>query len=306
MTALRMSIVTPCLNGASYIGQYLEAVLNQDYGDYEIVVVDNGSSDSSRELLEVASETDRRLRLITYFDVPSSYAARNAGVAVCKGKILAFTDIDCRPSPEWVSQLVDAFERQPQLAVLSGAVELYPKYEQPNIYEQVDIAINIDQEAYSLSERGATANLAVKREVFDALNGFEPVVSGGDLEFCARAIASGHRFAYCKEATVRHPARNSWSQLSQKERRKAIGLVQRFFSKKRGLRESVVFLLIRLLGLLLQPQQWRRSMSLLRKGSIPPLRLSKLIGVIFGLGYVYRWTATKATLVQLQRSRWER
>src|SRR5262245_54544954 len=93
------SVIVPFLNEEEFLPRCVESLLGQDVGasDYELIFVDNGSTDRSADLL---AGVDR----VTLLTQPSGnvYAARNRGLAAASGEIVVFTDADCEMSPGWL------------------------------------------------------------------------------------------------------------------------------------------------------------------------------------------------------------
>jgi glycosyltransferase involved in cell wall biosynthesis len=98
-----VSVVVPVYNGASTIGACLEALLAQTYDPAltEIIVVDNNSTDGTPDLV-----ARYPVALLHERDIQTSYAARNRGVAHAGREIVAMTDADCVPEPDWLAQLI--------------------------------------------------------------------------------------------------------------------------------------------------------------------------------------------------------
>lgn len=88
-----VSVITPCFNGAAYIGETIESVLSQDYTDWEMIVVDDGSTDGSADVVRGYMEKDPRLRLIRQ-ENRGSAAARNCGIRAAEGQYIALLDAD--------------------------------------------------------------------------------------------------------------------------------------------------------------------------------------------------------------------
>jgi glycosyltransferase involved in cell wall biosynthesis len=183
--------------------------------EFEVLLVDNGSPDFAPPPSLPANF--RVLRCMT----PGSYAARNEGARNAGGTWFAFTDGDCRPAPDWLANLKQAIsDISDDRTLLAGAVEIVPSSARPNPYEIYDIVGGIPQARYVGRGYGATANLAVSRQTFEAVAGFDARrLSGGDAEFCRRAGARGHPIAYVPTAVVDHPARSTWHELATKARR---------------------------------------------------------------------------------------
>lgn len=181
-------------------------------GGFELLVVDNdpGAGRSAPALPAGA-------RLIACPE-PGAYAARNAGAAASRGRLLAFTDADCRPDPGWLAAMAEAALRLPG-RLLAGPVRMVAG-EPPNPCEIYDRIRGIPQERYVRQGYATTANLVVPRPVFDAVGGFDARrFSGGDADFCRRAGRAGHAVVLVPGAAVAHPARASWAELATKARR---------------------------------------------------------------------------------------
>ena len=182
---------------------------------FEIILVDNGSSrfDPPRQLPPNA--------LVTRCLTPGSYAARNAGVAVARGKWLAFTDADCRPEPAWLERLLDPVVMSGHLAVIrAGAIRMVPANGKPSRYEMYDLVKGIPQDWYVSRGYATTANLAVPAALVRDLGGFDSSrFSGGDAAFCRAAARHGVMLEYVPDAVVEHPARSDWRSLATKARR---------------------------------------------------------------------------------------
>ncbi|MDO4622408.1 MAG: glycosyltransferase family 2 protein [Eubacteriales bacterium] len=93
-TALSVSIVMPVLNGERFIRQAIESVLHQTLQSWELIVVDDGSSDHTKEIVQKYQKDDARIRLICREQTGGTAAARNEGFRCCSGKYVALLDGD--------------------------------------------------------------------------------------------------------------------------------------------------------------------------------------------------------------------
>jgi glycosyltransferase involved in cell wall biosynthesis len=199
-----VSVIVPVYNGALTIEKNIEALLNQDYPKdrYEVIYVDNNSQDSTREILAkypvvVLEEKDKQ----------GSYAARNLGIKHAKGEIVAFTDSDCVPKSDWISEVVLCFEKN-SADVIAGNIQ-FTFSEKPTVAELVDSVINLDNKSGVKSGLGKTANLCATKKCLDEIGIFsETQKSGSDGEWTTRAHHTGKKIVFADRAMVYHEARN--------------------------------------------------------------------------------------------------
>jgi teichuronic acid biosynthesis glycosyltransferase TuaG len=88
------SIIVPCFNGQKYIDRCIKSILSQTYNGFEVLVIDDGSSDSSYEILKKYSDEDKRIKLIRHKINQGLSSARNTGLNNAVGQFIAFLDID--------------------------------------------------------------------------------------------------------------------------------------------------------------------------------------------------------------------
>lgn len=209
MTAPEVTVVVPVRNGARVLPGCLDALAAQDGAPpFEVVVVDNGSTDRTGDVAHAHPVVTRVVAERT----PGSYAARNAGVAAARAPVLAFTDADCRPDPSWLRAGLDALAG----ADLVGGDVRAVVSPRPTTWERYDRAVYLDQ-GRAVRDEGyaATANLFVRREVFRSVGPFDAsLASSGDLEWGQRATAAGARLVHAPAAVVEHlprrTARDTW------------------------------------------------------------------------------------------------
>lgn len=188
--------------------------LRQDY--FEIIIVNNDPD----HLPDASHIRSPQFRYITE-SKPGSYAARNAGINAARGSILVFTDSDCIPSAGWLDGMWKAFEDDSEVSLVAGAIEIFEgENGNPNIVEMYELCMGLPQRRYVRNGSAATANLAVRKEVFDLVGLFDDArLSGGDMEFTKRATTYGLKMSYHENCLIYHPARSRWGDIAQKTRR---------------------------------------------------------------------------------------
>jgi glycosyltransferase involved in cell wall biosynthesis len=214
--SLFVSVIVPVWNDSERLRSCLHALEEQTYPGhlYEVIVVDNDSAEAVGHV--VAPHAHARL---VHESRPGSYAARNAGVEHARGEIIAFTDADCIPAPDWIETGASRLMRGGARAVVAGRVRIFPRStQQPNAVEQYEALVSMAQDEFVRKYKfGATANLFTFKEAFARAGPFlAEIKSGGDLEWGRRVAGHGYRLEYADDVCVHHPARASLAQLYSK------------------------------------------------------------------------------------------
>lgn len=189
-----VSVVVPIYNGETEISELVKCLVNQTYDadKSEFFLVDNNSQDNTANLLKTEIDkyrSQKNLKYISETQVQSSYAARNAGVKHSQGEIIAFTDADCRPQPDWLTNLVKPFAN-PKILIVAGEVQGLGGN---SFWEQYATLYKTLSQKYTLEHPfapyGQTANLAIRKEVFKVVGLFRPyLTTGGDADICWRIL----------------------------------------------------------------------------------------------------------------------
>jgi lipopolysaccharide/colanic/teichoic acid biosynthesis glycosyltransferase len=199
-----ISVIVPAKNAAKTLEECLQALLHQEGlqfdHDYEVIVVDDGSTDDTAEIAKQhAVQVIRQTNL-------GPAAARNAGTRIARGSLLAFTDADCAPSPTWLRELTQPFHnpevvgvkgvyRTRQTGLVTRFVQLEYEYKYARMRNQASIDF-ID-----------TSSAAYRTEVFIHNGGFDEsfrVPSVEDQEFSFRLARKGYRMIFEPRAVVYH------------------------------------------------------------------------------------------------------
>jgi glycosyltransferase involved in cell wall biosynthesis len=207
-----VSVIVPVRDAAATLPALLDALAAQTHASYEVVAVDDASRDGTAAVLR-----DHPLRpRVVRAEGAGSYAARNAGLAVASGAVVAFTDADCVPSPSWLSAATA--ELGPR-EVLAGQVRQRQRPGAGSV-ERYDRATYLDQRDLARQGFAATANLITHSAVLRELGGFDGTLrSSGDRELGHRLSAAGIAVRYCESAWVEHEPRTTLHELWQLHRR---------------------------------------------------------------------------------------
>lgn len=177
----RISVVVPYYNAERYLSACVDGLMNQSLPveDYEIILVDNNSTDASNTIAS-------RYRGVTLLHQPKtgSYAARNMGIRKARADIIATIDPDCCPDTDWLEQ-IDAGMKTEGCHILLGHQRHAGTSEVMrllDLYEAEKVAFVSDGNEKDLYF-GYTNNMAFRRIVFDAVGLFPERVRGGDTMF---------------------------------------------------------------------------------------------------------------------------
>ncbi|MEO1316784.1 MAG: glycosyltransferase [Pseudomonadota bacterium] len=216
-----ISVIIPVFNDAGGLARCLDALARQtDAAPFEVIVVDNGSDPPLDPATLPALPSLRLIRET----VPGSYAARNAGIAAARASVLAFTDADCRPRPDWLAAghaAIDALGGTEAPGAIGGRIQIFPaRAEAPRPAELYEAALMLDQADYVARGFAATANMWTTTATMRAVGPFDATLqSGGDAEWGRRVFAAGAPLRYDAATVIDHPARDSIGALYRKLRR---------------------------------------------------------------------------------------
>lgn len=210
-----VSVIVPVLNMPHAIRRCVEALLAQTYPrtNYEIIIVDNGSTDATVRVLREYPVT-----MLSETGIRSPYAARNLGLQHARGEIIALTDADCAPQADWIERGVDALVSEPADMVGGHVRFLFSPSRTPA--EMYDSIANLEMKnSITLRGEAKTGNLFVRRKVFDAVGTFPGEVrSGGDRFWTGRATRSGFTLVYRPDVVVGKKARTIFRLLKKSYR----------------------------------------------------------------------------------------
>ncbi|MBI0535079.1 glycosyltransferase [Roseomonas sp. KE2513] len=205
-----LSIVISTRNRATFLPSALQSLTKlKSKFQFEILIVDNASTDNTADVISRADTCGGRLRQLFVGDVGLG-AARDAGWRACRGQIVAFTDDDCYPDPTYVDAMVEAFRSRPEAGCIGGRILLH---------DPADLRVTIDE-----GERPRElmpcqfvpagnlhgANLAFRRSALEAVGGFDRQIGAGtpfpfeDVDAVAAVIWAGMPAWFDPAPVVRH------------------------------------------------------------------------------------------------------
>ncbi|KXX63332.1 glycosyltransferase [Marichromatium gracile] len=214
------SIIVCTYNRADSLAETLDALaaLRTPPGcDWEVVVVDNNSSDHTAALLRERAAGWSRLRAVSEPRQGLSHA-RNQGIASARGEVLLFTDDDVLPEPDWLEQVLDGLERERADACGGYIAPIWERPPPPWLSARFHgfLAVRMDERGPFVFTPGDSppygANMAFRRTVFERVGGFDVnrgrkgavLASGEDGELFERVLAAGMRVVWLPRARVHH------------------------------------------------------------------------------------------------------
>lgn len=227
-SVVSVSVIVPVYNDPEGIRLTLDTLLAQSYPveNHEILVVDNGSTDETRDMIRRFSTAHDHISLLIEDEVQGSYAARNEGIRNATGELLAFLDADVTVDHDWLERGVKRFGGD--VDYLACDVELYSQGRE-TLVGKYDKHCGFPVKRYlEESHFGPTCGLFVRASVFDEVGLFdERLISGGDGEFGSRVHGAGKEQRFANDVSVYHPTRSSLRSLIGKHVRIGRGFYQR-------------------------------------------------------------------------------
>jgi glycosyltransferase involved in cell wall biosynthesis len=202
-----ISVIIPFRDSEAHLKACLEGIASQNFLDAEFILVDNASSDSSPEIVRdfKSSYHDLEIHLIRENKTGSSFA-RNSGARKAGGKWLVFMDSDCVPDPDW---LID-------IAALAGCIKpALSENRTSRFLGMYTLQPNEKEEIFNNFElvKGGfpTANLAVRKDIFEEIGGFDETIpfGGEDYDLCEKIYRKSLRIKALTNAVVYHRHRGT-------------------------------------------------------------------------------------------------
>jgi cellulose synthase/poly-beta-1,6-N-acetylglucosamine synthase-like glycosyltransferase len=223
----KVSVIVPIYNGEVDLPGLIECLEAQTYprDRVEYLLVNNNSSDRTAQILENAAVNNPTkiitIHHLTEDKIQSSYAARNNAIRVAKGEILAFTDADCRPLPDCIEKLTIPFSN-PSVGIVVGELAALPGNTFLEQYaERCQLMAQKWLVEHSFLPYGQTANIAIRKQVFEKVGLFRPyLTTGGDADICWRIQQqTDYKLEYAPQAVIRHRHRSNLRDFKSQWRR---------------------------------------------------------------------------------------
>ena len=203
-------VVVPTRNRPDHAEPCVRSIL-QNPGDFELVMIDQSDGDASEKALRTHAG-DRRFRLVRSAARGAS-AARNLGVSETKHPLIAFTDDDCRVSPNWLTGITRIFADDPSADIIFGRVSIPEHLQGKGFAADFEPHQRAHQGSFPAVDVawGIGANMSVRRSLFTRIGGFDtllgpgaPFNAGEEFDLMIRALARGSKVLNASEVQVEH------------------------------------------------------------------------------------------------------
>lgn len=215
--------ITVCIatrNRGPSIATTLRSLAASDYDDFDVIIVDQSTTDETAQAVREVTASDARFTYIRSQSVGLS-VARNIGIAHARGGIIACTDDDCEVIPEWLSLLVGYFSQYPAVGEICGEVRAAPYDYLAGYIPMFKVrALEVISSPWvKWRARGIGANMAFRCEVLDKVGPFDEVLgAGGPLYSCEdgdmtyRVLKAGYSVLNAPDAYVIHSGFRTWAE----------------------------------------------------------------------------------------------
>jgi len=222
-----VSVVIPAHNSERYIVPALDSILSQQHRPIEILVVDDGSTDSTSQIVR---RYGPEVRLIEQ-DQRGHPTARNAGIRAATGAFLGFLDHDDLWSPDKLELQIAAFERNPTLDLVFGHIQ---NFFTPEMTEEERNRLAVPLHPLPGLLQGA---MLARRASFDRVGLFSEKRGTGDfLDWYGRALQAQINIEMLPETVVhRRIHANNYQRMHKHERRQYLHAVKELLDRRRGI-----------------------------------------------------------------------
>lgn len=222
-----VSVIIPTYNRAAYLGEAITSVLDQDWNALELIVIDDGSSDATPDILRGLPEGVRWLRQ----DNRGIGAARNVGIGLATGEFLAFLDSDDRWCPDKLSRQLGVFEQAPETDAVYGQAEQFISPELTGT-ERARLQ-HLDKRVVPAP---IASSLLIRRSAFNLVGPFdESFQIGVDMDWYARLCERGLRVVMLDQVVYRRRLHRTNLNLTHAhEQSERLQVLKRALDRRRG------------------------------------------------------------------------
>lgn len=238
-----ISIVIPAYNSAKFLPAVIQSVLEQTYKYWELLVIDDGSTDNTAALVNEYCQLDSRIRLISKENGGVS-SARNLGVELSNAELIAFLDSDDLWLPDKLSVHVDYMDTHPEVGVSFARVELIDSEGKSTGKLTANIFKDLQSHVFFYTNPTVTtSNVVIRKSIFQSLGGFDKAIKySEDIDLLFRiAVQSDLKIEGIDKVLIQYRLHSSglssdimkmkegWIKLMDKARKEAPNLVEEHY-----------------------------------------------------------------------------
>jgi len=232
-----VTVVVPTRDRAHLVKDTVRALLDLDYPDFDIVVVDQSADDATKDVVRAAADGDLRVR-VESTDTVGAAAARTLGMRVSRADIVAYIDDDCIVSAGWLDAIVTEFDG-PAVSAVCG--RLLPYDDGDRVPRGMEVGFKPTEGRTEYARRvppwyiGHGGNMAFRHDDLATIGGFDALLGAGarfgaaeDSDALYRLLTAGKHVVYSPRALAYHKHWKNWPQQCKMERAYGIGVGAQF------------------------------------------------------------------------------
>jgi glycosyltransferase involved in cell wall biosynthesis len=239
-----ISVIIPAHNAAAYIAATIDSVRSQTFTDWELIIIDDGSTDATAAIVSQFCQSDSRIQLVVQPNCGVS-ATRNRGAALARGSLLAFLDADDQWLPHKLAMHLQFMHAHPDVGISFARAEFLSQAGVPTGKVTTCALTNLHPQNFLYTNPTVTtSNVVIRRNLFQKLDGFDCNINyAEDMDLLFRCASSTtakiegidsvlirYRIHNTGLSSTLHNMEAGWLQLIQKARKLDPDLVNRHFA----------------------------------------------------------------------------
>lgn len=241
-----VSIIILAYNGVEYTKQFYDSLLETTDMDYELIIIDNSSTDGTKEYIESISIKNKNIKAIFNDRNLGFPAAVNQGIQTAKGKYILIANNDIVLTEGWLDRMIEVAESDPRIGIvgpISNEVSGVQKDKEAN-YKTID---EMHVYAHSVKEKNKNKTFQfprvaflctlIKKEVIEKIGGLDERFSPGNFEdddFCLRAQLAGYKTVIAQDVFIHHFGSKSFKADGEKKYAERLQINRKIFVDKWG------------------------------------------------------------------------
>ncbi|HDZ00222.1 MAG TPA: glycosyltransferase family 2 protein [Nitrospirae bacterium] len=214
------SVVIVNYNGKAFLENCVRSILNNTYDNYEIIIVDNASTDGSiNNIYKKFTHELQKIKIVTLEENYGPARARNEGVKVSQGKYVGFLDNDTEVHKDWIIEAAKDFDRNRELGIIQckllflkepNKIDCVGEFLGPNgfliqraKYKEIDEG-QYDEKVELLAAK--SAGMFIRKDTFNKIGGFDDdfFIYMEETDLCWRSWLAGYKTAFCSTSLIYH------------------------------------------------------------------------------------------------------